>query len=283
MPDPIAGAHPHPVPTIVIEAHHGWRDLGLRELWAHRELLYFLVWRDLKIRYKQTFFGAAWAVLQPLLLMAVFSVSLGRIPGVGPEGTPYPLFLFAGLVPWTLFAQSVTAASNSLVGAEAMITKVYFPRLLLPFASVGSFLLDYAITLGILIVLMLSFGVIPSPRLLWIAPLTLLALVTALGIGTILSAVNVRYRDVKYAVPFLVQVWLFASPVIYTSTLVPERWKTLYALNPMTGVVEGFRWAAIGGPPPNDVVLVSAGVALVLFLVALLYFRQVERTFADII
>ena len=270
-------------PITVIEPRHGWRDLGIGELWAHRELLFFFVWRDLKVRYKQTFFGAAWAILQPVLLMAVFSISLGRIPGVGPSGVPYPLFVLAGLVPWTLFAQSLTGASNSLVGGEAIITKVYFPRLLLPFAAVGSFLLDFVIALGALAVLMLWFGVPPTPAIVWLPALTLLALVTALGIGTFFAALNVRYRDVKYVVPFLVQLWLFASPVVYTSALIPERWRTLYALNPMTGVVEGFRWAMIGGPRPDDLILVSAVASVLLLLGALLYFRRVERTFADVI
>jgi lipopolysaccharide transport system permease protein len=270
-------------PTIVIEPRHGWRELGIAELWQHRELLYFFVWRDLKVRYKQTFFGAAWAVLQPVLLMIVFSVSLGRIPGVGPSGVPYPLFIFAGLVPWTLFAQSLAGASNSLVGGEAIITKVYFPRLLLPFAAVGSFLLDFVIALVVLVPLMVWFGVAPSLAILWVPALTVLALATAVGIGTFLAAVNVRYRDVRYVVPFLVQLWLFASPVIYTSALIPDRWKTLYALNPMTGVVEGFRWALIGGPRPDNLIFVSAAASLLILFGALLYFRRVERTFADVI
>jgi len=272
-----------PPPITVIEARHGWRDLGIGELWAHRELLYFFVWRDLKVRYKQTFFGATWAVLQPVLLMAVFSVTLGRIPGVGPIGVPYPLFVFVGLVPWTLFAQSLTGASNSLVGGEAIITKVYFPRLLLPFAAAASFLLDFLIALGVLALVMIWFGAVPSAAILWIPVLTVLLLVTALGIGTFLAAVNVRYRDVKYVVPFLVQLWLFASPVVYTSSLIPPGWKTLYALNPMTGVVEGFRWAMIGGPRPDELILVSAGASVLILLGALLYFRRVERTFADVI
>ena len=268
---------------VIIRAHHGWMGLGLRELWEHRELLYFFVWRDLKVRYKQTFFGAAWAVLQPVLLMAVFSISLGRIPGVGPSGVPYPLFSFAGLVPWTLFAQSLTGASNSLVGGEAIITKVYFPRLLLPFAAVGSFVLDFIIALGVLALLLVLFGVGPSFAMLWLPVFTLLVLVNALGIGTFLAAVNVRYRDVKYVVPFLIQLLLFASPVVYTSSLIPAQWQTVYALNPMTGAIEGFRWAVLGGPRPDDLILVSAAVAVLILVGALLYFRRVERTFADVI
>jgi lipopolysaccharide transport system permease protein len=278
-----AGIMTTSAPITVIEPRHGWRDLGIAELWRHRELLYFFVWRDVKVRYKQTFFGAAWAVLQPVLLMAVFSVSLGQIPGVGPTGVPYPLFIFAGLVPWTLFAQSLAGASNSLVGGEAIITKVYFPRLLLPFAAVGSFLLDFIIAMGVLALLLVVFGVVPSLSVLWVPIFTLLLLVTALGIGTFLAAVNVRYRDVKFVVPFLVQLWMFASPVVYTSSLIPERWRTLYALNPMTGVVEGFRWAVLGGPRPDEMILVSAVASILILIGALLYFRRVERTFADVI
>lgn len=269
--------------VVVLEPHHGWRDLGLREIWAHRELLYFLIWRDLKVRYKQTAFGAAWAVLQPVLLMLVFSASLGRVPGVGPANIPYPLFAFAGLVPWTLFASSLAGASNSLVSGEAIITKVYFPRLLLPFASVGSFLLDFTISLGTLALVMLYFGFVPTLAILWLPALTLMAIVTAVGVGTFLAAVNVRYRDVKYVLPFLVQVWMFASPVIYTSTLIPEQWRTVFALNPMTGVVEGFRWALIGGARPDDLIFVSAAASLLVLVGALMYFRRVERTFADVI
>ncbi len=269
--------------VVVLEPRHGWRQLGLREVWAHRELLYFFIWRDLKVRYKQTAFGAAWAVLQPVLLMLVFSASLGRLPGVGPAGLPYPLFVFAGLVPWTLFASSLAGASNSLVSGEAIITKVYFPRLLLPFASVGSFLLDFVISLAALAVVMLYFGAVPSLAILWLPLLTLMALVTALGVGTFLSAVNVRYRDVKYVVPFLVQLWMFASPVVYTSTLIPAQWHVLYALNPMSGVLEGFRWALIGGPRPDDLIFVSAAASVIFLLGSLMYFRRVERTFADVI
>lgn len=270
-------------PVVVIEPRHGWSQLGLGEVWAHRELLYFFIWRDLKVRYKQTAFGAAWAVLQPVLLMLVFSASLGRLPGVGPANLPYPLFVFAGLVPWTLFASSLAGASNSLVNGEAIITKVYFPRLLLPFASVGSFLLDFLISLGALAVVMLYFGFVPTLAILWLPALTLMALVTALGVGTFLSAVNVKYRDVKYVVPFLVQLWMFGSPVVYATTLIPPEWHTVFALNPMTGVVEGFRWALIGGPRPDDLIIVSAVASVLVLLGALVYFRRVERTFADVI
>lgn len=269
--------------VVVIEPRHGWRNLGLREVWAHRELLYFFTWRDLKVRYKQTAFGALWAVMQPVLLMLVFSASLGRLANIGPAGIPYPLFAMAGLVPWTLFASSLAGASNSLVSGEAIITKVYFPRLLLPFSSVGSFLLDFLISLGALAVVMLYFGAVPSLAIVWLPVLTLMALVTALGVGTFLAAVNVRYRDVKYVLPFLIQVWMFASPVVYTSTLIPTEWHVLYALNPMSGVIEGFRWALIGGPRPDDLIFISAAASLLVLLGSLIYFRRVERTFADVI
>ena len=200
----------------------GWRS-NLRELWSYRELLYFFVWRDLKVRYKQTVFGALWAVIQPFLLMVVFTLFLGRIEGIAPEGVPYPLFAFAGLVPWTLFSQGLIGSSGSLVGASNLIQKVYFPRLLLPVAAIGSYLLDFVIAMVVLGLLMLYFGFLPTVTVLWVIPLTALAVTTSLAVGIWLSAVNVRYRDVRYAVPFLVQVWLFASPVAYSAALVPVR------------------------------------------------------------
>jgi lipopolysaccharide transport system permease protein len=270
-------------PVSVIEARHGWRDPGLAEVWSHRELMFFFVWRDLKVRYRQTVFGASWAVLQPVLLMVIFTVTVGRLPGVGPAGIPYALYAYAGLVPWTLFSASLASASASLVSSESIITKVYFPRLLLPFASVGSFLIDFVVAMAVLAVLMLYFGVMPSIAIVWLPLLTIFAVVTALGVGTWLAAINVRYRDVKYVVPFLTQAWMFASPVIYTTTLIPKQWQALYALNPMTGVLDGFRWALIGGPRPDAVILLSALVSLLVFFSALIYFRHTEQTFADVI
>ena len=236
-------------PTTTIRPGRGWVSLNLRELWAYHELLYFFVWRDLKVRYKQTAFGALWAVIQPFLLMVVFSLFLGRINGISPEGVPYPLFAFAGLVPWTLFSQSLIGSSDSLVGASNLIQKVYFPRLLLPVAAIGSYLLDFAIAMLVLGLLMVYFGVLPTLDVLWVIPLTVLALATSLAVGIWLSAVNVRYRDVRYAVPFLVQLWLFASPIAYSAELVPSEWLWLYQLNPMAGVIEGFRWALLGQGP----------------------------------
>ncbi|MGA3029997.1 MAG: ABC transporter permease [Candidatus Limnocylindrales bacterium] len=272
-----------PEPVVVIEARHGWRELGLAELWSHRELMFFFVWRDLKVRYRQTVFGASWAVIQPVLLMLVFTATVGRLPGVGPAGIPYPLFAFAGLVPWTLFASSLTGASNSMVNSAGIITKVYFPRLLLPFAAVGSFLIDFLIAMVVLGLLMLYFGVVPSIAVVWLPLFTLFALVTAVGVGTWLAAINVRYRDVKYVVPFLIQTWMFASPVIYATSLIPTEWQWLYALNPMTGVLEGFRWALIGGPRPDELILVSAAASVLVFASSLVYFRRTEQTFADVI
>ncbi len=275
---------PYPVSTTIIRPHHGWVALNLRELWSYRELLYFFVWRDLKVRYKQTVFGALWAVIQPFMLMVVFTLFLGRISGIAPEGVPYPVFAFAGLVPWTLFAQTLIGSSSSLVDASNLLQKVYFPRLLLPVAAVGSYLLDFAIAMVVLGLLMVFFGVMPTLTVLWIVPLTVLALTTALAVGIWLSAVNVRYRDVRYAVPFLVQVWLFASPVAYSVDLVPSEWRALYQLNPMTGVIEGFRWALLGQTaPPVSAIAISMVVTAIVLVSGLAYFRRVERTFADVI
>jgi lipopolysaccharide transport system permease protein len=272
-------------PTVRIQPRRGWEALNLREIWSYRELLYFFVWRDLKVRYKQTVFGALWAVIQPFMLMVVFSLFLGRISGIAPAGVPYPLFAFAGLVPWTLFAQSFIGSSGSLVDASNLLQKAYFPRLLLPAAAIGSYLLDFAIAMVVLGLLMVFFGVLPTLLVLWIVPLTALALGTALAVGIWLSAVNVRYRDVRYAVPFLVQVWLFASPVAYSADLVPSEWRAIYQLNPMAGVIEGFRWALLGQgtPPPVSAVVLSSVVTAIVFVFGLAYFRRVERTFADVI
>jgi lipopolysaccharide transport system permease protein len=273
------------LPLVVIRPRRGWVSLNARELWANRELLYFFVWRDLKVRYKQTAFGALWAVIQPLLLMVVFSLFLGRISGIGAPGVPYPLFAFAGLVPWTLFSQSLVGSSGSLVGASNLIQKVYFPRLLLPVSAIGSYVFDFAIAMVVLVGLMLYFGFAPTATALWIIPFTLLALATSLAAGIWLSAVNVRYRDVRYAVPFLVQLWLFASPVAYSISNVPAEWLPVYQANPMVGVIQGFRWALIGygDPPPVEAVVVSAVVTIVALVSGLAYFRRVERTFADVI
>lgn len=277
-------APPRPVRTTIAPSS-GWVGLRLPELWAHRELLAFFVWRDLKVRYRQTAFGAAWAVLQPLALMLVFTLFLGQVSGLAPDGTPYALFTLTALVPWTLFSQSLIGASDSLVSAANLLQKVWFPRLLLPIAAVVSYVLDFLIGLVLLAAFLLWFGVTPGLQALWIAPLTILALGAALGVGIWLAAINVRYRDVRYAVPFIVQLWLFASPVAYSADVVPEGLRTLYFLNPMAGVIVGFRWALLGGTgaPPVGPVLLSAVVTLLVLVAGLATFRRVERAFADVI
>ena len=271
--------------TIRIKPHRAWVSIDWRELWSYRELGYFLVWRDLKVRYKQTVFGALWAIIQPFMLMVVFSLFLGRISGIAPAGVPYPLFAFSGLVPWTLVSQSVVGSSNSLVSASNLIQKVYFPRLLLPISAIGSNLLDFLIAMVVLVLMMFYFGIVPSLAVLWLVPFTVLGLAAALAAGIWLSALNVRYRDIRYAVPFLIQLWLFASPVAYSSELVPAQWRALYQLNPMAVVLEGFRWALLGqgAPPPVGVIAVSAVATTVVLALGLAYFRRVERTFADVI
>jgi lipopolysaccharide transport system permease protein len=272
------------IETIVIEPTRGWKRLRLGELWRYRELLYFLVWRDVKVRYKQTVLGASWAVLQPFLLMIVFSVFLGHLARIPSNGVPYPIFAYSALVPWTLFSSSLTGASSSLVKNVNLVGKAYFPRLILPLAAGGSFLLDFVIALALVFGMMVYYGVYPSWAILWLPALSLLALSAAFAVGIWLSAVNVRYRDVQYAVPFLVQLWLFASPVAYPSTLVPKAWRVLYGLNPMAGVVEGFRWALLGtNTRPGPLIAVSALATLALLAAAMAYFQKLEKTFADVI
>lgn len=274
--------HQSTTAPIVIRPSRGWIGLGAEEVWKYRDLAYFLVWRDLKVRYKQTAFGAGWAVLQPVLLMLVFSAFLGRVEGIGTAGVPYPLFALAGLVPWVLFSQSLNAASNSLVSSQNLISKVYFPRLLLPLSAVTSFIIDFLIAVVVLLGAMFLFGWVPPVTFLWVPMLGLFTVVAALAVGLWLAAINVRYRDVKYAVPFLIQLWLFASPVAYSGELVPEQLRLVFSLNPMTGVIDVFRWATLGGPWPATLIF-SAVVIVAVFLGGLGYFRRVERTFADTI
>jgi len=270
--------------TVVIKPTKGWVRLGLGDLWTYRELLYFLVWRDVKVRYKQTALGAAWALIQPFMLMIVFSIFLGKLAKVPSDGLPYPVFAYAALVPWTLFAQSLAGASNSLVGSSNLISKVYFPRLALPLAAVGSFLIDFVIAMALLIAMMFYYGITPGIEIFWTIPLTLLALLASLSVGVWLAALNVRYRDVIYAIPFLIQLWLFASPVAYPSSIVPIAWRGLYGLNPMAGVVEGFRWALLGtNTKPGGLVLVSGLTSFVVLIAGLAFFKRTEKTFADVI
>jgi lipopolysaccharide transport system permease protein len=268
----------------IIEPAQGWSLLNLRELWAYRELLYFLIWRDIKVRYKQTVLGAAWAVIQPFFTMVVFSLFFGRLAGVPSDGLPYPIFAYAALVPWTYFANALTQSSNSLVEHERMIKKVYFPRLMIPAASAFAGLLDFAIAFIILLGMMFWYGIVPGIAI-WTVPLfILLAALTALGVGLWFAALNVRYRDVRYVIGFVVQFWLFATPVAYSSTLVPEQWRLLYGLNPMAGVVEGFRWALLGqGQAPGAMLAVSVATVVTIFVGGLLYFRRMEDSFADVV
>jgi lipopolysaccharide transport system permease protein len=269
---------------IVIKPSSGWRALDVAELWRYRELVYFLAWRDVKVKYKQTALGIAWAVLQPLLAMAVFAVFLGRLANVPSDGIPYPLFAYVGLVPWTYFANATTNGSGSLVSNANLISKVYFPRLVIPLAGVIASMVDLAVGLVILIPLLLFFGQAPSIWLLSIPLWAVLAGLTALAVSVWLSALDVQYRDVRYAIPFLIQIWLFATPVVYPASLVPAKYRPLLGLNPVSGVVEGFRWALLGrGDPPGALLLVSVTVFFVTLISGLFYFRRMERQFADII
>lgn len=270
--------------VTVIEPRRGWIGLGLGEVWEYRELLYFLVWRDVKVRYKQTVLGATWAVLQPFLTMVVFSLFFGRLAGVPSDDIPYPIFSYAALVPWTLFATGLTQSSNSLVSSANLIRKIYFPRLIVPAATVVSGLVDFAIAFVVLLGMMAFYGFAPTLNTLWLPLLLVLALVTALGVGLWLSALNVQFRDVRYTVPFLTQFWLFATPIAYPSSLLPEVWRPLYAVNPMVGVVEGFRWALLGtDTAPGPMILVSSIAAVAILVSGALYFRRMEKTFADLV
>lgn len=272
------------VPLISIRPSRGWMSLNLRDLWAYRELLYFLSWRDIKVRYKQTVLGAAWAILQPLFTMVVFSLFFGRLAGVPSDGIPYPIFSYAALVPWQFFATGLTNSSNSLVGSANLIQKVYFPRLVVPIAAILPGAVDFVLAFVVLLGMMLFYGIIPTTRVIWLPLLLLLAFVTALGVGLWFSAMNVQFRDVRYAVPFLVNAWMFATPIAYPSSLLSEPWHTLYGINPMAGVVEGFRWALLDiDTAPGSMVYVSAVVATIVLISGAYYFRRTEKTFADVI
>ena len=271
-------------PVTVIEPVEGWIPIDLRKLWDKREILYFLIWRDIKVRYKQTLLGGAWAVLQPFLTMVVFSVIFGYLAKVPSDGIPYPVFTYTALLPWMFFSHAITESGNSLVLNHQLITKVYFPRLVIPLASVLAGLVDFAIGFIVLIGMMLFYGIVPTPAVLVLPFFILLELFTGLGAGLWLATLNVRYRDVRYTIPFLVQFWLFITPVAYPSSLIPERWRVIYGLNPMAGVVEGFRWALLGkGGSISPEILVSCVVVVGLLISGLYYFRRLERTFSDVI
>jgi lipopolysaccharide transport system permease protein len=266
------------------QAQPGWRAINFAELWRYRELLIFYAIRDIKVRYKQTFLGAAWAILQPVMTMVVFSIFFGRLAKVPSDGLPYPVFAFCALLPWQLFAFALTQSSNSLVQDAQVLTKVYFPRLIIPLASVIAGLVDFAIAFVVLIGMMIYFNIIPGPEILILPLFIILALAAALAVGLWLSALNVKYRDVRYTIPFLAQFWLFLTPVAYSSSLVPEKWQAVFAINPMVGVVEGFRWALLGSEsPPGVMLIVSVAATAILLTGGLFYFRRLEKTFADII
>ena len=285
MPGRLISAAPESYTTTVIQPSRGWVPIRVGELWAYREVLYYLVWRDIKVRYRQTAIGAAWAIIQPFMTMVVFSVFLGKLAKVPSDGVPYPLFAFAALVPWAFFATALTQSATSLVSSGHLITKVYFPRLLVPLARVLGGLPDLGLSFLVLLGLVAWYGQLHlSLSYLWLPVLAALALLTAFGIGLWLSALNVQYRDIQHAVPFLVQMWLFATPIAYPSSLLPEPWRTIYGINPMVGVVEGFRWSLLGsGRPPGVPLVVSILAALVLVVSGAFFFRRVERTFADVI
>jgi lipopolysaccharide transport system permease protein len=271
------------VSVVLIRPSQGWTSLRLGDLWEYRELLYFLVWRDLKIRYKQTALGAAWAIIQPLLTMVVFSFFFGTLAKLPSDGVPYPIFSYAALVPWTFFANGLLQSSNSLVGNAGLIKKIYFPRLVIPVGTVLAGGVDFLLALAVLLGMMVFYGIYPGWNALWLPLFVLLALATALGVGFWLSALNVQFRDIKYVVPFLSQIWMFATPIVYSSSLLAGPWRTLYGLNPMVGVVDGFRWALLGtATAPGPVCGLSALVGLGLLLSGAAYFRRMERTFADV-
>lgn len=272
-------------PLIRNAPSKGWVALGLRELYAYRELLYFLTWRDIKVRYKQTVLGAAWAILQPLFTMLIFSIFFGRLAKMPSDGVPYPLFSLAGLVPWTFFAHGLNNATNSLVTGANLIKKVYFPRLSIPISAVLSSLVDFVLAFMVMIGLMIYYNVMPTANLWWLPFLTMLAVITAMGVSFWLGAMNVQFRDIRHAIPFLIQFWMFATPIVYPSSLIENPViRMVYAVNPMVGVVEGFRWALLGtATQPGPQIAVSAFFALVLFVSGAFYFRRLEKTFADVV
>jgi lipopolysaccharide transport system permease protein len=270
--------------VLIIQPTRGWLKLNFRELWEYRELLYFLVWRDIKVRYKQTALGAAWAILQPVMTMIVFSVFFGRLAKMPSDGVPYPVFAYAALLPWQLFAYSLSESANSLVGSQHLIKKVYFPRLVVPISSVLAGLVDFAIAFVVLLGLMAYYGIRPTAAIVALPLFVILAIGTALSVGLWLSVLNVQFRDVRYTIPFLTQFWLFATPVAYPSSLVPEKWRALFGLNPMAGVVEGFRWALLGkATSPGPLLWVSIAAVVVLLIGGLAYFRRMESIFADVV
>lgn len=270
--------------VIVVKPSKGWMSLNLDELWEYRELLYFLSWRDIKVRYKQTVLGAAWAIIQPFFTMVIFSLFFGKLAKVPSDGIPYPIFAYAALVPWHFFANGINQSANSLVGNANLIKKVYFPRLVAPLSSVISGVVDFVLAFAVLLGMMIFYDIYPTSNILWLPFLLLLAFVTSLGVGLWLAALNVQFRDVFYVVPFLIQFWLFATPIAYPSSLLSKPWRTVFGINPMVGVVEGFRWALLGtDTTPGPIIIVSTMVALMSLVSGVFFFRRMEKTFADVI
>jgi lipopolysaccharide transport system permease protein len=283
-PETIALPRPSAPATVRIEPPRGWLELRLDEVWAYRELLYFFVWRDVKVRYKQTAIGVLWVVLQPLMTMGVFTLFFGRLAKLPSDGLPYPVFYFAALVPWVYFSTALQSCTNVVVENQRVITKVYFPRLVLPLSAVLSGLVDFAIGFIVLVAVTVFYHIRPTVAALWLPVLLLLAVLTALSVGLWMSALNALYRDVRYIMPFIVQFWMFASPVAYPSSLVPERWRWLYGLNPMAGVIDGFRWALTGhGQPPGPVMIGSAAAVAVVLAGGVFFFQRMEGTVADLV
>ncbi len=267
-----------------IEPSQGWVSLRLKELWDYRELLYFLTWRDIKVRYKQTALGALWAIIQPFMTMVVFSLFFGKLAKIPSNGVPYPIFSYTALVPWTFFANGLGQSANSLVGNANLIKKVYFPRLIVPISTVLSGVIDFALAFVVLLGMMLYYGIVPTINILWLPFFLLLALVTSLGVGLWFCALNVQFRDVRYVIPFVTQFWMFATPIAYPSSLLESKWRTLYGLNPMVGVVEGFRWALLGTKNTQGASLIVSSVASVVILISgAYYFRRMEKNFADVV
>ena len=272
------------IPYIRVEPTKGWVSLKLTDLWDYRELLYFFIWRDVKVRYKQTILGASWAIIQPFFTMIVFSLFFGKLAKMPSDGIPYPIFSYAALVPWNFFANGLNQASNSLVGNSNLIKKVYFPRISMPCASVFGGLVDFVLALTMLIGMIFYYGMLPTINVLWLPFFLMLAIITSLGASLWLSAMYVQFRDVRHIVPFLTQIWLFATPIVYPSSLLAEPWRTLYGINPMVGVVEGFRWALLGvNTAPGPMIIVSFLTAIGLLISGAFYFRRMEKTFADVV
>ena len=279
----INGSSDYKVPVTIIRPLRGWLPIDLKELWEYRELVYTFAMRDIKVRYKQTALGAAWAIIQPFMMMVVFTVFFGKLAKIPSEGIPYPLFSYAALLPWTLFSEGITRSTNSMITNASIMTKVYFPRLVMPISGILSPLIDFIIAFFILILMMLYYGFAPTINIIWLPIFILLALMTSLGVGLWLSAFNVQYRDFQYTLPFLIQLWLFASPVTYPSTLLPESYRWLYGMNPMAGVIEGFRWALLGTSPPSSMVAFSFAIVMLLLISGAYYFKRMEKTYADVV